>query len=459
MGLADRLERLERSAAPGRPEGSGQGACIRACRAWPTRSPRPPTSPPPRFPPWPAIWNSWPPGWARCAPTPRSRPAPLEAARSPRSRKFPAQFTTAPWTMRRSEIGRPDHQPRPSTWRDLEKRAASNHGALERIEERIARLEVQRRRSGDGAPAGQYRARAGPASWRGWNSPIRPPPWPTRCARSISAWTRLEKNHGEMLAELRDQPDAGRRSRADRLAELRAWKPRPNCRRFDASAFDETRPSRRRVRSARRDVGSKPRNLTRLPTATPPDARDSAFEPPAFEASGHDDAPLAEPAEPPSEAERRTDAAAAFAPEAFGADAFDAPPAISRRTLSPNNFDDAAGARPMPLAQPRLRRSENFLTAARRSAQAAAEAEPQRGPGPFSWGATTSRKPPSPARVILVILVIVFLVAAGAGRRPGAQPAHANAPSSPQPQPKVRGTHDQPRRAQSCRRRRRSPRR
>ena len=38
LSLSERLERLERNARPGRPQGCGQGLCIRACRGWPTRS-------------------------------------------------------------------------------------------------------------------------------------------------------------------------------------------------------------------------------------------------------------------------------------------------------------------------------------------------------------------------------------------------------------------------------------
>ena len=128
---------------------------------------------------------------------------------------------------------------------DLEKREANNHGALERIEERIARLEVQ-------APIRRWSAgwtissAPCPASWRGLNSPIPSAALADTLRQVNQRLDAVEKNHGEMLAELRASltraPEAWppRRGRPPR-------KPRPNFRRstppledpaFKASAFE-----------------------------------------------------------------------------------------------------------------------------------------------------------------------------------------------------------------------------
>ena len=72
-GLTERLERLERDAPPGRPQGSGQGPAPGPVAAGRPDHARPPTIPPPRSSSSPATWNSWPAASARRASMPEDR--------------------------------------------------------------------------------------------------------------------------------------------------------------------------------------------------------------------------------------------------------------------------------------------------------------------------------------------------------------------------------------------------
>ena len=156
------------------------------------------------------------------------------------------------------------------------------------------------------------------------------------------------------------------------------------------------------------------------PEYIPPQFAQAPFAPPSYEAPTPPTAFEAPPfAEPP----------ASFAAEGYDHGAF--PPGFNAADpfaggFAPDNFAAPTFAAPgleAPqdyAADPAI--SENFLSAARRSAQAASQAESQRRSG-FTWGA-----PASAARQAALALRDSrhrrFRSAARAGRRPGPQPAH-----------------------------------
>ena len=86
--------------------------------------------------------------------------------------------------------------------------------------------------------------------------------------------------------------------------------------------------------------------------------------------------------------------AGGFAPDHFASQAFEA----QGEELSEAPAEEVAGG------------SENFLTAARRSAQAAAEAETTRGTGPFAWRREHQAETAKPRARFLVPAILVFLM-------------------------------------------------
>ena len=147
--------------------------------------------------------------------------------------------------------------------------------------------------------------------------------------------------------------------------------------------------------------------------------------PPAPEAASFEAPPFAEPP---------TGQVAAFGSDGYGASAY--PPGFNAADpfaggFAPDNFAPAFGTpgleAPPHAAEPVT--AENFLTAARRSAQEAAQADTQRGRTGFSWGATSS---PRPRYLIPAIIAFIVILALAAGlvlsqRMRAANPAPAMA--------------------------------
>ncbi|MEO7053366.1 MAG: hypothetical protein ABI191_00175, partial [Rhizomicrobium sp.] len=327
---------------------------------------------------------------------------------------------------------------------DLQKREANHLGSLERIEERIARLEV---RGPD--PAMERRLDNIERALTGIVARLEQSDPSAALADTLRQVSQrldaVEQNHNEMLAELRTgAPQAG----PEPITEAPA---------FQESAFDET-------------PAFKASAFESSAFETPSFATSAfaAFETPAFETSAFDghrfpafaehDAEISDLAAPVPET---------FETPAFEAPAFDEPvfelsdfetPAIETADFDTSHFSETPvfetsapqselaeeqapgfarepGDAAMPdsfaadafatnfempqdlveaLAQP-APADDNFLSAARRSAKAAADAETQRSDGGFSWSrpAAETADKTSPRYVgVLVVIFIALLVAA-----------------------------------------------
>ena len=216
---------------------------------------------------------------------------------------------------------------------ELQKRDASYQGSLERIEERIARLETK-----GPDPAMERRL--------------------DNIERALTGIvSRLEQSDpsaalADTLRQVNQRLDAVEKNHSEMLAELRA-------------------------------------SLARAPEAAHPAAPsiDPAPESPVSEAPPFIAEPVTPEPEPMLEPMSEEDpfavtphrlASDAFAPGGFAQDAF------------ANNFDMPQGLADA-LAEP-APASDNFLSAARRSAKAAADAETQRGGLGFSWSHPSQRQ-------------------------------------------------------------------
>jgi localization factor PodJL len=294
------------------------------------------------------------------------------------------------------------------------KREAGNQGSLERIEERIARLEVK-----GTDPAMERRLDNIERALSGIVARLEQSDPSAALADTLREVNQrldaVEKNHNEMLSELR--ASLTRTPETVPPVAAPSVNPDPEFPAFSASAFDET-PA---FEAPAFEVSA----------FEAPPFEDSAFETPAFEALESDTSSLAETVAPHTEAEQED--ALGFAPEAFASDALThgnfAEGAFANDFETPLDLADA-------LAQPAAT-DDNFLSVARRSAKAAADAETLRDRGGFSWARPAAEAPDktSPRYVgILAMIFIALLVAAAAllfNQRT------RNASSAPQPQPKV----------------------
>ena len=302
---------------------------------------------------------------------------------------------------------------------DLAKREAGHQGSLERIEERIARLEVK-----GPDPAMERRLDNIERALSGIVARLEQSDPSAALADTLRQVNQrldaVEENHNEMLAELR--ASLTRAPEAVPPMAAPSAEPAPEIPAFRASAFDETPAFESPAFEA---------PAFELSAFEAPAFEASAFETPAFETSDDDASPFTEASAP--QAEAGPENAGGFAPESFASDALAhgnfAQDAFANNFETPLDLADAL-AQPVPA-------EDNFLSVARRSAKAAADAESQRGRSGFSWGrpaAETSDKG-SPRYVgVLVMIFIALLVAAAAllfNQRA------RNAGSAPQPQPKV----------------------
>jgi len=305
---------------------------------------------------------------------------------------------------------------------DLQKREANHLGSLERIEERIARLEV---RGPD--PAMEKRLDNIERALTGIVARLEQSDPSAALADTLRQVSErldaVEQNHNEMLAELR-------------AGIARAPEPQPvsEAPPFQASAFDETPAFKASA------FGTSAFETPAFETAafeTPASFETPAFETPAFEAppfetspfQAHDsDAPeFEEPVlelsdfETPAletadfdgphlpdapDFEMPEDHAPGFASEAVPQDSF-AQDAFTTHFDMPQDLVEAL-AKPIP-------EDDHFLSAARRSAKAAADAETQHTTGGFSWNrpAAEPSDKKSPRYVgVLVVVFITLLVAA-----------------------------------------------
>lgn len=290
---------------------------------------------------------------------------------------------------------------------DLQKREARNQGALDRIEERIARLEakgpdpVMERRLDN-----VERALSGIVARLETSDPAL-----ADTLRQVHArLDEVEKNHAQMLAELRAHP-----APAQETPE-----PATDAPPFAPSAFEAV--------SAFDAPAEEPFTTEPFPA---PDA--AAFEPVAVEASPFAETQDADPAAAPHEA-------LDFSPDAFTADPF-APETVAHPDFAEDAFtenNDMSQELVEALDQP-IPADDNFLSAARRSARAASAAEAERGVQGFRWArasAADAADKTSPRFVgILVTVFIALLIAAAVllfNQR--------NASRAPQTLPRASGT-------------------
>ena len=142
--------------------------------------------------------------------------------------------------------------------------------------------------------------------------------------------------------------------------------------------------------------------------------------------------------EAPPFAEQPSGQVAAFGSEGYNASAF--PPGFNAADpfaggFAPDNFAPAFGApgleAPPHAGEPVT--AENFLTAARRSAQEAAQADTQRGRARFTWGATSSAARPRYLIPAIIGFLVILALAAGlvlSQRMRAANPTPAVTPKS-----------------------------
>ena len=327
---------------------------------------------------------------------------------------------------------------------ELQKWEANHLGSLERIEDRIARLEnkgpdisIERRLDNI------EQALAGMVSRLEQSDPI------AALADTLRQVNQrldsVEKSHFEMLAELR--ASLGQAPQPQPVVAAPSFNPAPaepppvfDVPKFEASAFDHAafepvvQPPRAAPEPAS-EVETKPQ------TEAPQEAPKTVFDEPIFKAEPADSlfADHAPAAMDVSFEEGFAPKASAFSVEAleqdsiasggFGEDAF------ADHFEMPQDFADAM-AQSAPAG-------DNFLSAARRSAQAAAEAEAQRGGGGFSWSRAQSdgeEKPKSRNLVVLVVGFVALLAVAiglmlnqrGSRTAPAVKPAPAKAQAAAQ---------------------------
>jgi len=301
---------------------------------------------------------------------------------------------------------------------DLQKREAQHLGSLERIEERIARLEV---RGPD--PAMEKRLDNIERALTGIVARLEQSDPSAALADTLRQVSQrldaVEQNHNEMLAELR----AG-------LARAPEAAPHPEpisgAPPFQASAFEETPAFKASAfdTSAFENPAFEAPPFEAAHDDTVPDSETHAFEAPhleeaafeepvfelsdfetpALEAAGLDDPHF--PDMPAPDSEPLADHVPGFAAEAVPQDSF-VQDGFADQFEMPEDLVEAL-AKPAPA-------DDHFLSAARRSAKAAADAETHHSTGGFSWSrpAAEAANKTGPRYVgILVVVFITLLVAA-----------------------------------------------
>ena len=290
---------------------------------------------------------------------------------------------------------------------ELQKWEANHLGSLERIEERIARLETK-----GPDPAIERRldnieqALAGVVSRLEQSDPA------AAIASTLRQVTErldaVEKSHFEMLAELR--ASLGRAPEPAPAVTVPSFDPAPEPPtfeppRFGQSAFEKPAFEKPAFEPPSFHPVTEPSALaTSMPGFEAP-----AFEEPAFKDLALEDPPFAQPPTPEAAPESEPSLEEGFAPQAdaFKVDGFNdetesfAEDAFADHFEMPQDFANAM-AESVPAG-------ENFLSAARRSAQAAANAEAQRSSRGFSWGRIGSDREEKSSPRYLVILVIGFV--------------------------------------------------
>ncbi|HXS07950.1 MAG TPA: hypothetical protein VN723_14260, partial [Rhizomicrobium sp.] len=302
---------------------------------------------------------------------------------------------------------------------ELQRWEANHLGSLERIEERIAWLEskgpdpvIDRRLDNI------EQALAGVVSRLEQSDPI------AALADTLRQVNQrldsVEKSHFEMLAELR--ASLGQAPRPAPVVAAPSFNPTPEpppvfeAPKFETSAFagvvaeaprDEIKPEPEALQEAHEETA---KGVFDEPIFQAEPAPPLFSEPSSAVA---EDAPIEEGFAP------KTPAFAADAPEQ---DAFTglSQDAFADHFEMPQDFADAM-AQSAPVG-------DNFLSAARRSAQAAAEAEAQRGGRSFSWGRAEGERDEktNPRNLILLVIGFVALLAVALGlmlNHRGARPA------------------------------------
>jgi len=303
---------------------------------------------------------------------------------------------------------------------DLQKREAHHLGSLERIEERIARLEV---RGPD--PAMEKRLDNIERALTGIVARLEQSDPSAALADTLRQVSQrldaVEQNHNEMLAELR----AG-------LAPAPDPQPISEAPPFQASAFDET--------PAFKASGFET-SAFETPAFETPVFKTSAFEEQPFETSAFQ-APDSETYGSETHGEETSEfEAPAFEEPVFELSEFENPvlesaeldhphfsdlsapempedhaPGFASEAVQHDNFAQDAFAThfEMPqdlveaLAKP-LPEDDHFLNAARRSAKAAADAETQHITGGFSWSRPSAEAVDKKGSRYVGILVVVFI--------------------------------------------------
>ena len=297
---------------------------------------------------------------------------------------------------------------------ELQKWEANHLGSLERIEDRIARLEnkgpdlaIERRLDNI------EQALAGMVSRLEQSDPI------AALADTLRQVNQrldsVEKSHFEMLAELRSS--LGRAPQPAPVVAAPSFNPAPEAPPvFEAPKFEAPK-----FEPPAADAKIEP-------PAAEPEAATTAFDEPIFKAEPDKAEPtMAEPNmaeetdslfEEPAPASSDAPLPEGFAPKAsaFSAAALDenalagfGEDAFANQFDMPQDFADAM-AQSVPAG-------ENFLSAARRSAQAAAEAEAQRSTRSLAWGRSESAGDEKPKTRNLIVLVVglVTLLAVAVG--------------------------------------------
>ena len=328
---------------------------------------------------------------------------------------------------------------------ELQKWEANHLGSLERIEDRIARLEnkgpdISLERRLDNIE----QALAGMVSRLEQSDPI------AALADTLRQVNQrldsVEKSHFEMLAELR--ASLGQAPQPAPVVVAPSFNPAPaepppvfEAPKFEPSAFEAA--------AEPPFIAPEPKAETKLEPEASQEIHKTVFDEPIFKpepaeflfadhAPAAMDAPLEEGFAPKASAfsvdapEQDALASGGFADDAF-ADHFD----------MPQDFADAM-AQSVPAG-------DNFLSAARRSAQAAAEAESQRGAKSFSWSRAQSDGEEKPKSRNLVVLVVGFvaLLAVAVGLMlnqrnsrtvPAAKPSPARASATKAPPAKAQAS-------------------
>ena len=301
---------------------------------------------------------------------------------------------------------------------DLQKREAQHLGSLERIEERIARLEV---RGPD--PAMEKRLDNIERALTGIVARLEQSDPSAALADTLRQVSQrldaVEQNHNEMLAELRAglvrAPEAAPHPepiseappfQASAFEETPAFKASA----FDTSAFENPAFEAPPFEAAHDDTVPD----SEAHAFEAPHLEEAAFEEPVFELSDFE-TPALETADlddphlagmPAPDSEPLADHVPGFAAEAVPQDSF-VQDGFADQFEMPEDLVEAL-AKPAPA-------DDHFLSAARRSAKAAADAETHHSTGGFSWSrpAAEAADKTGPRYVgILVVVFITLLVAA-----------------------------------------------